>query len=124
MTLDAYLATLPDRCEHLYARNQGCPTCVPVAPDQGKAGAAGTTDEWSLFRGTVLAAARPDGTVHQGDVRPLIRGRIAPKHIGSLYRRARSEGLLVDTGQLEPSTDTAGRNGDKTSRVYAIGRAS
>ena len=55
-----------------------------------------------------------------GDVRPLIRGRIAPKHIGSLYRRARSEGLLVDTGQLEPSTDAAGRNTDKQSRIYRV----
>lgn len=121
MTLADALAALSGRCAHgWHIAAQGCPTCVPVAPDQGKAGAAGTTDEWSLFVAAVRQVARPDGTVHQGDVRPLIRGRIAPKHIGSLYRRARSEGLLVDTGQLEPSTDSAGRNTDKQSRIYRV----
>ena len=107
MTLDA-LALLPGRCAHGFHVSQRalCEDCTP--------------SEWSLFRTAVLSVVREDGTVHQGDVRPLIRGRIAPKHIGSLYRRARSEGLLVDTGQLEPSTDAAGKNTDKQSRIYRV----
>lgn len=102
------LALLPGRCQHGFHVTQRtlCEDCTP--------------SEWSLFRTAVLSVVRDDGTVHQGDVRPLIRGRIAPKHIGSLYRRARSEGLLVDTGQLEPSTDAAGRNTDKQSRIYRV----
>lgn len=113
MTLDAYLARRPNRCTHGYAPNQGCPDCTPVAPVIG-------TGEWPLFVAVLRKVARPDGTVHQGDVRPLIRGRIAPKHIGQLYRRARTEGLLVDTGDREPSSDSAGRNTDKTSRIYRL----
>lgn len=114
--LTAWLACQPGRCAHGFAANQGCPDCTPVAPVIG-------AGEWPLFVSVVRRVARVDGTVHQGDVRPLIRGRIAPKHIGSLYRRARSEGLLVDTGELEPSNDTAGRNSDKVSRIYKLGAA-
>lgn len=86
-------------------------TPPPVAPD----------DEWAVFVAAITQAAR-DGEVHQSAVRPLIRGRIEPKHIGTLYRRAKAEGLLTDTGRREPSNDVAGRNSDKLDRIYALGR--
>lgn len=107
MNLDA-LALLPGRCAHGYHVTQRtlCETCTPT--------------EWSLFRNAVLAAARPDGTVHANDLRPLIRDRIAPKHVGLMYRRAKADGLLVDTGIKEPSTDTQGRNADKDARIYRL----
>lgn len=75
-------------------------------------------DEWSVFLAALRKSVRDDGTVHQCDVRPLIRGKVAPKSIGTFYRRAKSCGLIVDTGQIEPSSDTAGRNSDKFSRIY------
>jgi hypothetical protein len=75
-------------------------------------------DEWSVFTKALVAAVRLDGTIHQSDVRPAIRGRIEPKHVGQLYRRARSLRLIRDTGQVEPSSDVAGRNADKLSRIY------
>lgn len=105
MSLDA-LALLPGRCQHGYHVTQRtlCEDCTP--------------SEWSLFRTAVLSVVRPDGTVHANDVRPLIRDRIPPKHIGSLYRRAKTDGLLVDTGIKEPSTDARGRNTDKDARIY------
>jgi hypothetical protein len=111
MSLDAWLATQPGRCAGCgcHVRTQGC-RCVPVAP----------TDEWAVFKAALKAAVRADGTVHQADVRPRIRGRIAPKHIGQLWRRARSEGLVRDTGEREPSNDVAGRNADKLDRIYAL----
>lgn len=36
------------------------------------------------------------------------------------YRRAKSEGLLRDTGEREPSNDAAGRNTDKLDRIYEL----
>ena len=109
MTLDTWARTQSTRCEHGYHRTaQTCPTCP--------------TDEFSLFAAAIRKAARDDGTVHAGDVRPLI-AQIPPRHVGVLYRRARAAGLLVDTGEREESTDVAGRNGDKLSRVYRLGRA-
>lgn len=59
--------------------------------------------------------------MHVNDVRPLIRGRVAPKHVGQMYRRAKSLGLLVDVDRWEPSTDEAGANTDKPARVYDAG---
>ena len=114
MTLDAYLATRADRCPGCghHVPTQGC-ACAPVAP----------ASEWSIFRAAVLAAARADGTVHQSDVRPLIRGRVAPKHVGTFYRRAKADRLIRDTGEREPSDDVAGRNADKLDRVYALAGA-
>lgn len=105
--IDIWLRSRPDRCSGCgyHFEKQGC-RC-----EDG---------EWSLFVAAVKQAARPDGTVHQSDVRPLYRGKVNPKHVGPLYRRARSEGLLVDTGQREPSSDVAGRNTDKLERVYRL----
>ena len=54
--------------------------------------------EWRTFTAALRAAVRDDGTVHACDVRPLVRGRIEPKHIGESWRRARNEGLLVEVG--------------------------
>lgn len=99
-----------DRCAHGFAAIQH-PQCCACK--------VGVTSEWSVFL-AALRSAGHDGLVHQRDVRPLIRGRIEPKHIGTLYRRAKAEGLLVDTGDREPSDDTAGRNADKLDRIYEL----
>ena len=75
-----------------------------------------------MFKAAVAKAVRDDGTLHQSDMRRLIRGRIEPKSIGGFYRRARTSGLLRDTGRREPSDDTAGRNADKLDRIYEVAR--
>lgn len=74
-------------------------------------------DEWAIFLAALRASVRDDGTVHVNDTRPKIRGRIEPKHIGTFWRRAASEGLISHKG-WEESTDSAGRNADKLARVY------
>src|SRR5690348_12067946 len=113
MTLDAYLASRTDRCP-------GCGYHVPTQGHGGDSSPVAPADEWAIFKAALRAAVRDDGTVHQSDVRPRIRGRIEPKHIGQLWRRARSEGLVRDTGEREPSDDVAGRNADKLDRIYAL----
>ncbi len=109
MTADlaTFLAARPDRlpCGHHRAHRCACRT------EDG---------EWALFVAAIRQAADADGTVSQTRVRPLIRGRIQPKHIGSCYRRATASGLLVEVGR-EDSTDVAGRNADKLQRVYRLG---
>ena len=121
MSLDSYLATRSDRCQHGYARNQGCPTCTPATPDQGKAGAAGA-NEWSVFVAAVRQVVRPDGTVHACDLRPLLRNRIEPRRLSSLYRTARHKGLLVEVGH-ERSNDERGRNAGRMEPYYSLGAA-
>lgn len=105
MTLAAELATLPDRCGHGYHATQHPALCACAGPD-----------EWTAFVNALRTATRPDQTIHQGDVRPLIQG-IPHKHRGLLYRKARTSGLIAVVGK-EPSSDVAGRNTDKDSRVY------
>lgn len=109
MTLTTYLAADPTRCQHGYAPNQGhsCRT--------GKVTAA----EWATFTDALSRAADADGVVHQRDVRPLLRGRVEPKHIGSCYTRAKREGLLTEI-RREPSDDARGRNTNKWEPVYAL----
>jgi hypothetical protein len=104
------LDRLPDRCAHGFHEQHHPSWCN-----------CSEFGEWSIFVRAIKAAVRDDGTVHQGDVRPRIRGRIEPKHIGQLYRRARTLGLIEDTNEREPSTDAAGRNTDKTCRIYRLG---
>ena len=111
MSLDAWSRTRADRCPQGYAPAQHPGLCEC------------TDAEWHIFTAAVRSVVRPDGTVHQGDMRPRLRGKVAPKAIGTLYRRAKAEGLIRDTGEREPSNDFAGRNGDKLDRIYALAGA-
>lgn len=111
MTLQDWLASRPDRCPAGFAPIQHPVLCACTPPPDA---------EWVVFTAALRSAVRADGTVHQCDVRPLIRGRIDPKAIGRFYRRARNDGLLVDTQRREESDDRAGRNTDKLDRIYAM----
>ena len=111
MSLDAWAKSQPNRCSYGYA------------PEQHPGACECSESEWSVFVAAVRQAASLDGTVRQAKVRPLIRGKIPPRHIGTLYRRAKAEGLIRDTGEREPSNDFAGRNGDKLDRIYALAGA-
>jgi hypothetical protein len=106
VTTDLGLANLAGRCAHGFA------------PEQSSLHECDAFDEWATFRSALTAAAR-DGKVHQADVRPLIRGRIEPKHIGTLYRRARTEGLLVEVAH-ERSDDLEGKNAGRLEPVYEL----
>lgn len=105
-TLDGYLTMLPGRCQGCGydTRTQGC--------------RCNTADEWKIFTAALRAVA-VGGRVHQAAVRPRIRGRIKPKHIGQMYARARREGLLVEVTR-EKSDDTAGRNTHHLEPVYEL----
>ena len=105
MNLDAYLASRGDRCPGCgyHPAHQGC-VCE--------------TDEWALFTAALRQAARGN-KVRQRHVRPLIHGRIEPKHIGLLYRRARREGLLREVDR-EESNDVKGGNTNKWEPVYEL----
>ena len=76
--------------------------------------------EWADFTTALTAAADTHGRVSQNDVRPLIRGRVAPRRIGPFYRRACLAGLLAWRGEWAVSDDTEGRNGGKPCRVYEV----
>ena len=110
MSLETWAKSQPSRCDHGYAPNQHPDAC---ACDHGPS-------EWDIFREALARAVDPSGVVHQSAMRPLIRGRVTPKQIGSYYRRAKNEGLIRDTGDREPSNDVAGRNTDKLDRIYVL----
>lgn len=74
--------------------------------------------EWQTFVDAIrLVGEDYDGQVDQNHVRPWIRGQIAPKRIGSFYRRACSEGLLEVDG-YSISDDHVGRNAGRPMRKY------
>jgi hypothetical protein len=106
--LEQAIRTHPGRCQ----------SCGYHVPTQGCRCPGG---DWVVFRDALLAVADKQGVIHQSAMRRLIRGRVPSKSIGQFYRRAKSEGLIVDTGEREPSDDVAGRNSDKLDRVYRVG---
>ena len=76
--------------------------------------------EWDEFvRCLRFAAARGAGTISPNVLRPLVRGKVAPRRIGAFTHRALSQGLVAYTGDYELSDDTEGRNGGKPARVMA-----
>ena len=107
LTLDQYLTGRPDRCAYGFSPNQHPGACECEHSD------------WHVFTRAIRSAMKDNGEVSQNDIRPLIRGRIDPKRIGQLYRRARSEGLLVEV-RREPSADVAGRNSHHWQPVYRV----
>lgn len=124
--LDDFLTDLPGRCVHGYHPKQRHSCTDTPSPAwamhsaQPASNSSAGAGEWPFFVSVLRKVARADGTIHQGDVRPLIRGRIPAKHIGQLWKRARNDGLIVDTGEWERSTDVEGRNSDKRCRVYVL----
>lgn len=77
--------------------------------------------EWRTFTNAVTRVAHAhDGQVDQNHVRPLIRGHIAPKRIGSFWRRACLDGLLVVDG-YSISDDREGKNAGRPMRCYRLG---
>lgn len=109
--LDHWLKSRADRCS-------GCGSHVETQ------GCQCDTDEWAIFVAALRSSVDSDGLIHQSSMRPKIRGRIAPKSIGTFYRKAKDARLIVDTGDREPSDDVAGRNADKLDRIYRLVAAS
>lgn len=111
MTDTLGLERLPNRCSNGYdlgPQHRFC-TCTEKP-----------ADEWSIFQAAVRRATRPDGTVSNNDLRPHIQA-IPHKHRGLMYRRATSAGLLrLIPDRSEPSTDSRGKNTDKSANFYAV----
>lgn len=76
--------------------------------------------EWRTFTDAVTRVAHAHGgMVDQNDVRPIIRGNVAPKRIGAFWRRACLEGWLRADG-YSTSNDRAGRNAGRPMRCYRL----
>lgn len=78
-------------------------------------------EEWQEYRRALRLCADPfTGVLDPNKLRRCIRGRIAPRRIGAFTNRAKSEGLIADTGEWQISDDTEGRNAGKPCRVYRL----
>ena len=73
--------------------------------------------EWELFKAALAEAVNEFGTISPNRLRPLVRGKVAPRRIGAFTHRALSQGLVEYTGTYEVSDDVEGRNGGKPARV-------
>lgn len=107
----ASLANAPGRCDfgfHIETQHPGLCACRDGS-------------EWALFVKALKAAVdmADDGLLHQRFVRPLIRGRITPKHIGQCWKKARDEQLVVEAGH-ERSNDREGRNAGRMEPYYRL----
>lgn len=75
--------------------------------------------EWQLYVEALRqsAAAYSDAIVDPNVLRPLVRGRIAPKRLGAFAHRAKCLGLIEDAGWTI-SDDTEGRNAGRPAKTY------
>ena len=76
--------------------------------------------EWDLFVAALHQAADYDGTIRPNVLRPLVRGKVAPRRIGAFVNRAVRSGLVAYTGDYEISDDTEGRNAGRPARVMRL----
>lgn len=106
----AKLSTRSDRCDAGWAENQH--------PQFHACDYFGGS-EWTTFTRVLRESVRGDGTIHQADVRPRLRGRIEPKHIGLCWKRAKRDGLVVEAG-FERSNDEEGKNAHRMEAFYEL----
>jgi hypothetical protein len=78
--------------------------------------------EWSEFVTALRhCAARDGGKVYPNRLRPLVRGRVAPRRIGAFTHRAVTSGLLAwAASEWQISDDTEGRNAGRPAKVYRL----
>lgn len=73
--------------------------------------------EWQAFVEALIQARSFGGVIKPNDLRPMVRGVVAPNRIGAFTHRALSQGLVEYNGEWQVSNDTAGRNSGKPARV-------
>lgn len=75
--------------------------------------------EWLTFTETLAWVAHNcGGQIWPNDLRPRLRGDIAPQRIGAFTNRAIAQKLIEPTGEWQVSDDREGRNGGKPARCY------
>ena len=111
------LERIPGRCAHGFDLATQHPGLCACQVEQRPLGAI-TPAEWATFTAALSKVAR-GGEVHQRDMRPLIRGRIKPSHIGACYTRAIAMHLIREV-RRERSNDVKGRNTNKDEPVYEL----
>ena len=73
--------------------------------------------EWQTYVAALRAACDADGLIRPNRLRPMVRGKIAPRRISAFANAARALGLVEDSGEWQVSDDTTGRNSGKPARV-------
>lgn len=77
--------------------------------------------EWDIFVAALeTVAIGPGGVIYPNEIRPLIRGKVAPRRIGAFTHRAISQGLVEYTGEWQISDDREGRNAGRPARVMRL----
>lgn len=77
--------------------------------------------EWDTFVAALeTVAIGPGGVIYPNEIRPLIRGKVAPRRIGAFTHRAISQGLVEYTGEWQISDDREGRNAGRPARVMRL----
>lgn len=74
--------------------------------------------EWSDYVAALsTVAANHDGLIPPNELRPLVRGKVAPRRIGAFTHRALSQGLVRRTGDWQISDDREGKNAGRPAPV-------
>jgi hypothetical protein len=76
--------------------------------------------EWEIFAEALVEAADAEGVIRPNALRPLLRGKVAPRRIGAFTNRALASGLVEYTGHWQVSDDNEGRNGGKPMRIMRL----
>lgn len=77
--------------------------------------------EWDIYVAALEAIAiGPGGVIYPNEMRPLLRGKVAPRRIGAFTNRALKLGLIEYTGAWQISDDREGRNAGRPARVMRL----
>lgn len=87
---------------------------------QGTPATPTADEEWADYLIALkVCATTENGNIRPNALRPLVRGRVAPKRIGAFVSRAVAQKLIAPTGDFEISDDREGRNAGRPMRTYS-----
>lgn len=74
-------------------------------------------EEWTVYVAALKSCRDSDGVISMNRVRPLVRGKVAPRRISAFASAAIAAELVEYTGLYEISDDVVGRNSGKPIRT-------
>lgn len=92
---------------------------------QGSPATPTADEEWQVYVAALKSCRDDAGLISPNLLRPMVRGKIAPRRISAFANAALAAHLVEHTGEWEISDDREGRNSGKPCRTFRwIGGAS
>lgn len=84
----------------------------------GNPASPSANDEWVLYVQALKSSRDAAGLIRPNTLRPMVRGKVAPKRLGAFVSAAVAADLIEFSGEWQVSDDHEGRNAGRPCRIW------